>query len=79
MIVKLSIAYTQCHMQALYAKCHYAECSYAGCRGTFSETIVQQFFKLTRNLFATNSNILLAWTNTLAYYSTDLITALIFL
>jgi hypothetical protein len=38
----LSIIYSDCHIQALYAECHYAvsqchyaECPYAECRGTF--------------------------------------------
>jgi hypothetical protein len=28
----LSVIYSVCHIQALYAECHYAECRYAECR-----------------------------------------------
>jgi hypothetical protein len=28
----LSVIYTECHIQGLYAECRYSECRYAECR-----------------------------------------------
>ncbi len=42
-IVKRSIVYAECDIQALHAECHYAECHYAECRGAFlNESVLPQ-------------------------------------
>ncbi len=37
-IILLSVTYTECHIQALYAERLYAECRYVECRVLFRKT-----------------------------------------